>query len=264
MAVCSEDGITYFLDTTDHYLSRRTYETKSFELDFMDRAIALVNDHCGNSVSDRTFIDIGANIGTSLIPAIVRYGASNVVAFEPSPRNVWFLRINLTANGLTQRVDVREVALSNVSGMAELELSPVNAGDHRVRHRTTTGAYGEGDWDTLSVPVTTLGDVGLSPHDVGLIWMDVQGHEGHVLAGAGEYLGTVPVVTEYWPYGLDRAGGAELFNGLIRENYRGFVVIRAGGRVPEGAAFSAKNIDSVAARIGSKGSADLLLLPRTP
>jgi hypothetical protein len=47
----------------------------------------------------------------------------------------------------------------------------------------------------------------VEPQDVALLWMDVQGHEKHVLDGAETLLhfGT-PVVAEFWPYGLLRAG----------------------------------------------------------
>jgi hypothetical protein len=37
--------------------------------------------------------------------------------------------------------------------------------------------------------------------------MDVQGHEKHVLEGAANLLASgVPVISEFWPYGLERAG----------------------------------------------------------
>lgn len=46
--------------------------------------------------------------------------------------------------------------------------------------------------------------------------MDVQGHEGHLLSGASRLLAsTVPIVCEYWPYGLERAGGLERFHALV-------------------------------------------------
>lgn len=43
--------------------------------------------------------------------------------------------------------------------------------------------------------------------DIKLIWIDTQGHEGHVFGG-GENLFSrdIPVVSEIWPYGLKRAG----------------------------------------------------------
>ena len=52
-----------------------------------------------------------------------------------------------------------------------------------------------------------------------LIWVDTQGHEGHVLTGLGELLGRVErpfVVCEFWPYGLERAGGKEMFFDFMR------------------------------------------------
>ena len=49
--------------------------------------------------------------------------------------------------------------------------------------------------------------------DVGLAWIDVQGHEGHVLAGAEALLDSeVPIVCEYWPEGLGSAEGLDRFH----------------------------------------------------
>ena len=261
VAVESEGGEIYFLDTSDMVLSRTTYERRSFDLDFMDRAMDTVKRYCGEVVANHTLIDVGANIGTSAVPGITRYGASSVVAFEPSPRNTRLLRVNIAANDLLEKIDVRAVAVSNYVGTAELELSPTNSGDHRVRQSTLDGEFGEANRMTVIVPVTSLAEASLSVEDVGLIWMDVQGHEGHVLSGAGILLGSVPVVSEYWPYGLQRAGGLEMFKDAVRSHYSRVVVIRSASSVPSGSLFEARDIDSLVALIGTRGVSDLLLLP---
>jgi len=160
-----------------------------------------------------------------------------------------------------EKIDVRAVAVSNYVGTAELELSPTNSGDHRVRQSTLDGEFGEANRMTVIVPVTSLAEASLSVEDVGLIWMDVQGHEGHVLSGAGILLGSVPVVSEYWPYGLQRAGGLEMFKDAVRSHYSRVVVIRSASSVPSGSLFEARDIDSLVALIGTRGVSDLLLLP---
>jgi hypothetical protein len=53
----------------------------------------------------------------------------------------------------------------------------------------------------------------ISAAEIDLVWMDVQGHEAHVLAGA-TCLAGVPVVTEFWPFGLRRAGALARFHEL--------------------------------------------------
>ena len=52
-----------------------------------------------------------------------------------------------------------------------------------------------------------MADVNLAPSEIGLVWIDVQGHEQlYCLAGATTLIEAgVPIVTEYWPYALARA-----------------------------------------------------------
>lgn len=259
--VVKKDGITYFVDAQDNVVGRITYACGAFEQDYMDLAIQLARKYCGDVVSGKTMLDIGANIGTSTIPALLRYGAARVVAFEPSPENCYYLRINVAANGLDDRVDIRQVALSNREGKVDLELSDDNWGDHRVRVSVAKGRAREERRATIEVSVQTLADAGLESEDVGLIWMDVQGHEGHVLAGAAENLHSVPVVTEYWPYALHRAGGLALMNDVIRSRYDSVVDIRATIRKGHTVSFSAESVERLASEIQGDGATDLLLLP---
>ena len=52
----------------------------------------------------------------------------------------------------------------------------------------------------------------------GLIWVDIQGHEGDFFKGAEEVITRyhVPVASEFWPYGIKRAGwSSEQFCDLI-------------------------------------------------
>ena len=55
-----------------------------------------------------------------------------------------------------------------------------------------------------------LQKIGLALHKFGgdgLLWVDIQGHEGYLFKGARRTLARgMPVVSEFWPYGLRRAG----------------------------------------------------------
>lgn len=126
--------------------------------------------------------------------------------------------MNLIANDLDDRVEARQVALSDQNGPVLFELSNSNFGDHRVRLGTgRTSAFREDTRATITVPALRLDDVdGLELDRSTLLFMDVQGFEGQVLAGATRLLQTrPPVALELWPYGLDRVEGRPmLFDAL--------------------------------------------------
>jgi hypothetical protein len=121
--------------------------------------------------------------------------------------------------------------LSDRDGVAAFEFSDTNWGDHRVRLRDVI-APREANHESLravdEVPMRRLdgfvasGALDLS--SVGLAWIDVQGHESHVLRGATSLLDSaIPLVCEYWPYGLERAGGPDSFAEVVASYRSRFV-----------------------------------------
>jgi FkbM family methyltransferase len=163
-----------------------------------------------------TFVDIGANIGTHLLYALKKSGFSRGIGIEPDVRNFSLLLCNTVLNSVAANVELLNCALSDGAGRAELELSPTNYGDHRVRNMAVaqTMSFGEVDRQTCTVSTETLSSVlerfGVQSEGT-LLWMDTQGHEGQILRsiGRGAHLpaGTRYLVMEFWPYGLHRADG---------------------------------------------------------
>lgn len=214
------------------------------------------------SPKDRTFIDVGANIGTSTVVAL-RQGFARAVALEPAPANLALLRQNIALNDIAGCVDVLAIAASDAEGTVRLALSQANWGDHRVVAR-------DGDLDRSEVlevraePLDALVSGGrLRLGDVGLLWVDVQGHEGHVLAGASSMLAAgVPVVTELWPHGLESSGGTSSFLTAAHEHFARFVDLRH--RVDaDKKAYETRPVETLEAFVRELGHnhTDLLLLP---
>jgi FkbM family methyltransferase len=132
---------------------------------------------------------------------VARHGFEAGVAIEPEPENLRLLRANLAANGIGDRVRVVEAAASSFVGDADLVLAPQSGGKHHVR---------EAKPDSRSIPVrrTTIDSLvdgsTLEPGDVGLLWLDIQGHEAEALAGARTLLDRhVPIVMEFDTRELD-------------------------------------------------------------
>jgi len=249
-------------------LGRIVFGHGSYEQDVMAYAIELAEQSLGRSplLRDRTFVDIGANIGTSTVPALKVFKAADGIAFEPGRINYNLLRCNLISNDLDERVKTIPVALSDRTGPGILEQAK-GGGDHRVRMMThlPDGIHRESSRATAAVQLSRFDDMVVDlPIDlgrVGLVWMDTQGHEGHILAGARSFLDTeIPVVIEYWPYGLRRAGGLTLLHELIATNYESVIDVRASMACSAVVDLPASQIASLVDRYGGESYTDLLLL----
>lgn len=155
-------------------------------------------------------LDCGANIGWySIVGAAL---GADVLAFEPEPRNLALLRVNLRDNGLESRVTIHPTALGRANGTLSLELSDDNQGDHRVSlHPAGT---------TIKIGVERVDDVlvGRAPD---VVKIDTQGSEVAILRGATrtlapERLNETTLVLEFWPFGLEYCGAsAEELIGLL-------------------------------------------------
>jgi FkbM family methyltransferase len=117
--------------------------------------------------------DIGANVGIYTLLFADRVGpAGRVVAFEPAPRNVAYLRKHLALNSVSN-VEIVDAAVSDAVGSSSFD----DTADSCAGRLESTGA--------LRVRTTTIDHFvqgsGLHPS---LIKIDVEGAEGDVLHGA--------------------------------------------------------------------------------
>jgi FkbM family methyltransferase len=232
LTVRTQHGVLSF-SSKDRAIGRRLYADRAFELDKLDRALrCAVAAGVLAERNDGWLLDVGANVGSVCIPLVRRGAFSHAAAFEPEPGNYAHLVRNLALNGIDARtIRPVQVALSSTNGTAALELAFTNFGDHRIRVEAPATSHPEcreAERAVISIPVRRLDDVvgelGLAPAAVKLLWMDVQGHEAQVLQGAPALLAAgVPVVTEFWPYGLARAGeDGRRFGDLLRARFAAF------------------------------------------
>jgi FkbM family methyltransferase len=175
-----------------------------------------------------TFLDVGANIGTETVAALKSGAFSRGIAIEPIAENLQNLRMALCANGLSSVVQVIPAAVSSRSGVMRMRKSATNAGDHRIADGVGTGS------ELLEVEVTTIDQVvercDLRQSPVGMIFIDVQGHEPDALEGAKNLLRTgIPLVMEYTPADMNRDDRAERLLRILREQYNAYVVLEQGG-----------------------------------
>lgn len=172
-----------------------------------------------------TFIDIGANIGMTVIP--IGKDNKNLIlyAFEPEYNNYNFLRKNIMANGLELRIRPYNIALFSEDCPLDLELSEDNMGDHRVRLQSACDPennYINGKSRlTVKIEARKLDNV-LNVQELIrpiILKIDTQGAEVRVFSGAAKFLREVDyLIVEYWPYGLKRMGDTtEAFINVIKQ-----------------------------------------------
>jgi FkbM family methyltransferase len=254
LGIVDARGHRLYIDPRDKVIGRLLFVEGGYDVRVIDEGLgALAHD----GYVPEQFVDIGANIGNVTIEMLSRVPGATAVAFEPDPVNLGLLRQNLAANQMADRVLVVPVALSDTDGSVELELSPDNFGDHRVRREGRPGALSQERRGMRPVTarrfdsLVARGEVRLARNV--LTKLDAQGHEGQILAAAPELLAH-PMILEFWPYGLDRAGGLD----LLLEALAGYATISILDRVPRPV-----TVDALAAmRDGlGLGHVDLLALP---
>jgi FkbM family methyltransferase len=191
----------------DQEVGRVVFATCGYERVYMAGAVDELR-RAGRAVAGTTFVDGGANIGTSTIDALTMFGFGAAVCFEPDPRSFRLLQANLAINGLERRARTYAMALSAKDGSSLLQVSATNRADNRLVDRH----LGAGEDDVVGVECrrfdTLVAEGAISVDDVGLFWIDAQGHEPFVLQGATTALAAgVPLVLEYTPEALAAGGG---------------------------------------------------------
>jgi FkbM family methyltransferase len=152
-----------------------------------------------------TLLDVGAHVGLISI-AVAARSRAHCIAFEPAPDNAACLARNVVRHGLTSRIELHALALSDQPGTLRLGLSPDNGGDH---HALVAGAALAPGWREQAIPCARLDDLleGRTLERPLLLKLDTQGSEVRVLRGAQRVLEQVDaIVLEYWPAGLARLG----------------------------------------------------------
>jgi len=213
--VRTDNGILSF-DSRDRTLGRALNVDKEFESKMMIRTVNLLtkNGHIGQ-LKNRLVMDVGGYVGMSSIGFLNFNLFDNAIIFEPNPNSFSLIEKNIQQNNFSDQISAFNVALSNENSELSMELSHKNFGDHRIRQEggVQKGEFQEQDRRVISISSVTLDEFieenpQISFKDVSMVWMDIQGHEGKFLQGAGNFLASqkIPVVMEFWPYGLLRSG----------------------------------------------------------
>lgn len=166
------------------------------------------------------FVDVGANVGLYSLLAAGSVGASGrVVAIEPCLPSIELLRDNVLMNGFDDRTVVVTDAVGRAPGLAKLHTFARHTGGTTLLPEVAEKvAVLTGENAVVhEIKVDTLTAI-LEKHLEGrphLIKIDVEGAELPAIAGAVDYLATVPslrMIVEWHPPFMSRETMEELFS----------------------------------------------------
>lgn len=177
-----------------------------------------------NIRSGSVICDIGANVGVYSEFLSRLAGPTGVVyAFEPEPQNFSILKKRTMH---LSNVRAHAVAVGRVNGRASLFTSKTLCVDHRMYPDEPSRSRVEVECVSLDSFLPT----GLK---VDFVKMDIQGFEYEAILGMQGIMARNPgikLVSEFWPYGLKKAGSsaAELIRLLHDIGFRVMVVTQRG------------------------------------
>jgi FkbM family methyltransferase len=134
-------------------------------------------------VAPTTILDLGANIGLSTIYFARCYPESRIACVEPMPENVRLLIRNLKENAVG--ADVIAAAIDAKDGVVAIERGAADYG-----HRIAAAAASAVSLEVASVSVPTIMHR-LGWDRIGLLKIDIEGHEHVLLSNPCEWLADV-------------------------------------------------------------------------
>ncbi len=138
-----------------------------------------------------TILDVGCNIGTTVLPLAIRHPNAKFFAFEPHPIPGSRFIKNCELNDI-DNVSFFSCAIGEDKNLAKIYTCPNNSGGHRL-----TGFEGRKDLEKckktfgpISIPVICLNEI-FSEFDIkycDLLKIDTEGYEFSVLKSLSQYL----------------------------------------------------------------------------
>lgn len=128
-----------------------------------------------------TFFDVGANMGIYTLLAASKIRSKTIYSFEPIPRVLNQLRMNLSLNNLLENVKVIEKVVSDKNGYEKFLVQDITEYSHITYHKSRKG---------ITIPSITLDNYCKKQgiENINLIKIDVEGAEFKVLKGMRKLL----------------------------------------------------------------------------
>ncbi len=209
-----------FVDPRDDRVAFTILSGRSWQREHLERAIDIVRQ-AGRLEADSVFVDVGANIGLITIYAMLSGRFSKAIAIEPDPWNRAILQQNLELNEINDRVLVVAKAVSDRVGEMTLHRDAKNLGAHSLEPGFSMSPVEQTESVSVAPLDAILEEIGVTPTAVGLVKIDVEGHEFAALAGMpGILQARPPLMLEVT---FDTSDGGQSDSERLRQSLPGYV-----------------------------------------
>lgn len=185
------DDHKVFVDPRDDRIAYTLLTGRAWQRKHLAAALDAI-ERAGRFKPGGVFVDVGANIGLITLYALLSGRFARAIAIEPDPWNRSILEQNLAINGLTERVDVLAMAASDTSGTMNLHRDAKNLGAHSLEPGFSMSPVAEPYAVTVGRVDEIVRGAGVEAADIGLVKIDVEGHEFAVLAGLSDLTAAAP------------------------------------------------------------------------
>ena len=158
------DKKTFYLRSNGASINDELFKNKTYSFHIASK----FNEEARTDARDSLFINIGANIGTSVRNLNLYF--SNIIAIEPEYENYTYLK----KNTINTDIKLIHAAIGNYIGFTHLNINPLSNGKNSIDR-----SFDNSEIET--VPIITLDALNLEPK---FLLIDVEGHEIEVLKGA--------------------------------------------------------------------------------
>jgi FkbM family methyltransferase len=213
LAFITFDDHSFFVDPRDQMIAFRLLSGHSWQRAEFDAAI-MATEAADVLKPGKWFVDVGANIGTQTVYAMRSGRFCGAIAIEPEPHNLDLLRRNIAINGLSDTVHIVAAAASDRNATATLTRDRQNFGAHSIKPNWSDTPGTAVTVETRSLD-SVIAQLGIAASDIGLVWIDVEGHEVDALRGMEQLRRTrVPIVSE-----VSSTADVEALRALLAPDY---------------------------------------------
>lgn len=227
---CTVEGLSYIATSKDNGVIREMYTRRTnFAANEINDFYDLTHKYYDLDDSAGYFLDLGANIGTTVIYFLNKFAPKlKGFAFELVPETFKMLRMNLILNDMEDKVTAVNYGLGDKFDEMTVYKDPADPGATSVVQRRQNMIPAE----TIKIiPLDSyIAENKISAQDVKYIWIDTEGFEPQVILGAKNLIkeNPAPIFAEYNVQTWRNSGRMEEMMALLTEYYSHFILFEFG------------------------------------